>query len=355
MKGTTIRRLIAGLVACSLLGGCWGPLARFADKPPSPPRDARGKKVKFLDLTGASKDQVDAAVALETARVHYDYRLQVLQGYYAKIGDMQKLTWARRERKNLREVQTFTWLGLPGIKPPPGEAVAGADERLLVEYVVAARKEYLQALAGLRAYYEATGATFRASLVRNMQEERFDPIRTYMYFLHAEIPGPDLKPMAVIPEAEKLFTQAVRLHRSGKILPAVTDYRKQERALVLFRKLVDQYPTSSTIAEAAFYIAEIYKEYFKEHYRAVHWYRRAWQWDPNIALPARFQAATVYDFHLQNKAQAVACYRGAIEYEPFKSNNVRYAHQRIQELTGKPAAGKPKKPPPPKPPGSPPG
>lgn len=341
MKGETARRLIAGLLWCSL-PGCVGPLERFADKPPAPPRLATGRSVKFLDVTGASKAESDAVTALETARVNYQYRLEVLQGYYGKLGDMTKLTWARRELDNLGGVQKFRWVGLPDIRPPKGESVAGADERLLVEYVVSARKEYTGALGALLGYYQSAGETFRASVVRNMQQ-RFDPIRTYMYFLHAEVPGQDLRPMAVIPAADKLFAEALGLHRSGRILPAVTDYPKQRQALVLFRRLVDQYPTSNTLAEAAYYIGEIYKEYFREYVRAVHWYRRAWQWDPNILLPARFQAATVYDFHLQNKAQAVACYRGAIEHEQFRWNNARYARQRIEELTGKPAAatGKP--------------
>lgn len=352
MKGTTVRRLMTALALGLLPAGCVGPFAKLTDAPPAPPKTTSGKAVTFLDLTGAAKVEVDAATVLETARVNYAYRLQVLQGYYGKIGDMDKLTWARREAKNLQQVQTFRWVGIPEIRPPKGESVAGADERLLVEYVVTARKQYLDALGALRKRYESSGATFRASLVRNMQE-RFDPIRTYKYFLHAEVPPPNLMPAAVIPAADKLFEEARRLYRSGKILPAVTDYRKQRRALVLFRRLIDRYPTSNTIAEAAFYTGEIYKEYFREYVRAVYWYRRAWQWDPTLTLPARFQAATVYDFHLQNKARAVECYRGTIEHEQFKWNNVRYAYQRIEELTGKPAVVKPKKPTPPAAPGGP--
>ena len=347
MKATAVQRWVAGLFVCSFLTGCRGPFERLADKPPLPPKNASGKRVKFLDLTSAPQAEVGAATRLETARVNYEYRLQVLEGYYSKTGDNTKLTWARRERKNLGKVQTFTWVGIDDIKPPKGELVAGADERLLVEYVVAARKDYLQALAELRRFYESTGAGFRAALARNMQD-RYDPVRTYMYFLNAEIPGPDLMPAAVIPAADKLFQEARSLYRSGRILPAFTDYRKQRRALVLLRRLVDEYPTSNTIAEAAFLIAEIYKEYFREYVRAAHWYQRAWQWDPNITRTARFQCATIYDFHLQNKAMAVECYRGVIEHEQFNWNNVRYSHQRIEELTGKPTVTKKPAPAPPK-------
>lgn len=337
MRASGAHRLTAGMFApflAALLPGC-ATLGRLVDRPPSPPRTSNYHKVDKLDISSAPQAERNAATALESARRYYRHRLQVLAGYYSSIGDATKLTWARRELKNLDNVQTFEWVGVEQGEPLKGEDVAGADERLLVEMTVTARRNYLDALASLRKYYESTGASFRMKLARNM-EDRFDPVRTYMYFLSAEIPGPDLRPKAVIPEADKLFKQALDLYRSGKILPAVTNYAKERRALVLFRKLVQNYPTSNTIAEAAYYIGEIYKEYFREYVRAVHWYERAWQWDPNIMLPARFQCATVYDFHLQMKSKAVACYRAAIAHEQFRRNNVRYANQRIEELTGKP-------------------
>ncbi len=67
----------------------------------------------------------------------------------------------------------------------------------------------------------------------------------------------------------------------------------------------------------------------------MRWYERAWQWDQNILKPARFQAATVWDYRLQNKAKAVECYKLAIQHEQFNSSNVSFAHRRIRELMGK--------------------
>ena len=344
MKAKPVGILTAGICLCAAVGGCtwWASITR---QPPPPPRDAKGRSVKVLDLSAAAAEEVDAAVKLEEARVNYRYRLTVLQGHYTQVGYMTKLTWAQRELENLDQAQTFTWVGMANVAPPKGESIADADERLLVEYVVTARRAYVAAAEALREYYQAKGATFKAGMIRNMQA-RLDPIRVYMYFLAAEIPPEDLRPSAVLPEADQLYARALQLHQSGKMIPGLTDYDKQRHALVLFRKLVDQYPTSNKIARAAYYIGEIYKEYYQEHVRSVHWYRRAWQWDPNITLPARFQAATVYDLHLQTKDEAAECYRGAILHEQFNASNVRYSHQRYKELTGRPAiVTTPKEPP----------
>ncbi len=320
---------IAGVLAWVSLAGC--------DRPPSAPKTADRETVEVLSVSPAERGELKAATALETARVNYLYRLGVLQAYYEKVGNMDKLLWARREAKNLNRVQTFQWEGLPAIAPPTGESIENVDERALVEYVVAARKTYTDAIGELTDFYNRAGQAFKAKLIANMKD-RFDPVRTYMYFLSAEIPPADLKPTDVIPEADALFAEALKLHRRGKGLlhiAVTTSYPKQRQALMKLRQLVQTYPASNKIALSAYYIGEIYKEYFNENIRAVRWYQRAWEWDPNVTKPARFQAATVHDIRLHNYKSAVACYRGAIKHEQFNPSNVRYAHERIRELEGK--------------------
>jgi len=317
------------LVGSILAGGC--------DRPPPPPKNEEGDRVKVLAVSASDKQELAAAIAVETAKIDYQYQLRVLEGYYDRVGNMDKLIWVRREIRNLQQAWTFRWYGLPKISPPPGQSLAKADERTLVEAVVAARGKYTDSVARLAEFYKESGQDYRYHLILNLQE-RFDPIRTYMYFLSAEIPPADAKPEAVIPEADALYAEALRLHKKGKgilHMAATTSYAKQRQALLKFLELVGKYPNSNKIALAAYYIAEIYKEYFNENIRAVHWYERAWQWDPNIPKPARFQCATVHDFRLKNYSRAVECYRAAIKHEQFNPSNVRYAHQRIAELTGK--------------------
>jgi tetratricopeptide (TPR) repeat protein len=141
----------------------------------------------------------------------------------------------------------------------------------------------------------------------------------------------------VIAEANKMYDEAHRLFRSGKgIIPMfTTSYEQERKACKLFKQVIEDYPDSDKIALCAYYIAEISKEYFNEDVNAVNWYERAWTWDPTIPLPARFQAATVYDLRLMNRAKALECYRAAIQHEQFNRSNMDWAHERIKQLTSK--------------------
>jgi TolA-binding protein len=317
------------------LAVCW--LSSGCDAPPAAPKVTEPGRTNVLTVVPDDSAEVKAVMAMETARVNYRYRLEVLEGHFLRVGDADKLNWTRQELKGLKQAQTFQWDGLPEILPPEkGESVEQTDERILVEWVAAARRSYLAAVADLAALYERQGRTVRANIIRSI-EKRFDPVRTYLYFLDAEIPGPDLRPSEMIPEAEELFSRAYKLFIDGKgILHTFvsTNYNKERQALMLFRELIAKYPRSTRIALAAYYIADIYKEYFNEDVRAVKWYERAWQWDPNLTQPARFQAATVYDYRLKNVEKALECYEAAIQHEQFNQSNVRFAQGRISELTG---------------------
>ncbi len=326
MKSAFAPISVIGVLLCVLAAGC--------DTPPPAPRAATSDKP--LAVRQADAQEVSGALALETARVAYEHRLTALRDYYERIGHADKYQAACNELKTLHQAQMFRYGDLPEIVPPQPETLGGLDERLLVEYVVSARRAYLAAVDRLLALYEAQNNPYRAAFVRSIKQ-RFDPVRVYLYFPAAEIPPADLRPTDSIPEADAMFAEAHKLFIAGKgILHTfvTTSYQKERRALVMFLELIEKYPTSNKIALAAYYIADIYKEYFNENVRAVLWYERAWQWDPNITEPARFQAGTVYDLRLHNPEKAVECYAGAIEHEQFNQSNVRYATRRIIELTG---------------------
>ena len=312
-------------------------LAAGCNRKPQAPKNAQGDRVKVVTLSQDRPDELKHATNLETARVNYRYRVQVLQAYYENVGNMDKFVWTEREMKNLDTTMTFDWAGLPEIIPPKGETVVEVDEQVLVEYVVAARTKYTTTAETLKAFYSNNDEAFIADLIANMQD-RLDPIHVYMYFLSAEIPPADLKPTAVIPEADLEYKAALKLHKQGKGLLHIaltTNYDKQRRALLKFRNVVEKYPTSNKIPLTAYYIGEIYKEYFNENLRAIGWYQRAWQWDPNIEKPARFQAAVVQDLRLRDYGKAVELYREVIKHEQSNAGHVSYAHERIAELTGK--------------------
>ena len=328
MTRTLAWTMAVGACVCGLLTGC--------DRPPGPPATVDHKVPKRLAVAPGHAAEQTAVTAAKTAHVNYQYRLEVLKAYYRQTGNMDKERWTDREIKNLANAQTFTWEGTPAVVAPKGESLTDADEHLLVEYVIQARKEYIKAVRDLAGFYGTSAPNaYKQKRVINILE-RFDPVRTYRYFLEAELPPAGLKPVEVVPQADQLYAKALELHEGGKGLLRTfltTDYDKQRQALRIFLDLVRRYPRSTKISLSAFYIGEIYKEYFNENIRAVAWYERACQWDPNITRPARFQAAVVQDLRLFNRAKAIELYRQVIIHEQFNASNVRFAHDRIRELT----------------------
>ena len=323
--------LVIFVAACVPLG-CKD-VFHLEDPAPSRTHVESGTRVDKLVVSPSDQPLYSTVVASENARVNYHYRLEVLQGYYHRVGNSDKHLWASNELNNLEKAQWFRYEGLEKVSPAAAETVNGADERMLVESVIEARTAWLAAMKKVAEAYDAKGMDLAAKSIRRAME-RLDPVRTYMYFLSAEIPPADLKPMAVVQQADDLFKEAYGLFREGKYAPGITGYNKERRALSLFMKLIHDYPTSNKIALSAYYIADIYKEYWQEDVRAVNWYERAWQWDPHITEPARFQAATVYDIRMKDYPKAIECYRAALKYDPEQPGNFNYARQRIKELSG---------------------
>ena len=325
MKHLTTYASLAGFLVSMTLVGC--------NLRESTPSTILGNTPKSLAVNQADPDEVAAVKAMELARADYKYRLEVLQGYYYKIGFMDKYNWATQELRNLNAAQQFSWENIPTVTPPGGESLENADERQLVEYAVAARQSYSKAVSDLESHYDRKGESYKRDMIRNVQK-RYHSEETYTYIPEAEIPPADLRPTEVIPEADRLFEKACKLFRSGKgLMPGMTSYRKERQAQALFLELIHTYPRSTKIALSAYYIADIYKEYFNKDVMAVKWYERAWQWDPNITEPARFQAATIYDYRLQNKSKAVECYRESLKKDPSRVGNYDWAQRRIRELT----------------------
>ncbi|MGB2985202.1 MAG: hypothetical protein WBE26_04910 [Phycisphaerae bacterium] len=211
--------------------------------------------------------------------------------------------------------------------------VADAHEVDLVEDVVATRAQYQQGLQQLHAYYEAHGyptkagwAAFELQGLRRMQQFR--------YLLDAEIPSDALRPVGQIEEADALYEQALELMRQGG--PGAIFYRQDRmiEAAKVFRELIERYPTSDKIDDAAFFCGEIHKDYLPgQEIIAVKWYERAWTWNPETPHPARFQAAVVYDYRLHDRDRALELYQSVVKHETRFKGNARFATRRIRELT----------------------
>jgi hypothetical protein len=332
MKNTTKTgkcALLLALAGCVLLAGC--PI----DAKKDPMRKGFKEGFKVIDTLAVSPGdaaEVAAVTAAEVARVQYRYRLTILRGYCNSIGDADRYNWSGKELENLDDAQWFTWTGIPEVLPPKGESLSDADPRLLVEFVLATRAAYKQEMRNLQKFYTERLSVNKAEFISRVRQ-RLDPVRTYVYFFSAEAPPENMKPVNVIPAAEELYAKALKIYKQSSIVPLIPNYKKQRQALRLFLTITEQHPTSTRSPWAAFYIGHIYREYFNEDVRAVMWYQRAWKWNPRIQVGARFQAAVVWDYRLQNHEKALELYQAVLENEFEDLTNRTFARRRIVELT----------------------
>jgi tetratricopeptide (TPR) repeat protein len=161
-------------------------------------------------------------------------------------------------------------------------------------------------------------------------------VKPYRYLEDAMVPPTTLRPAESIAEADALFDEGLALmKRAGHGTPMFYNQDTMKLALAKFKELIDRYPSSDKIDDAAFMIGEIYKEYFEEadNEIAIKWYQRALDWNPNLPYPARFQMAVVYDYRMHEREKALDMYQQVIEHETFNQSNVDFANARIGRLT----------------------
>jgi TolA-binding protein len=209
----------------------------------------------------------------------------------------------------------------------------------LVEAVAAHREEYRRSLETLHNYYDQSGYhTKRSWAAQELAGLR--SVKQFAYLLDAEVPSGNLRAMDSISEADALFQNGVELMRAGGHgVPGIYRQDRMIEAAAVFRQLIQQFPTSDKIDDAAFLCGEIHKEYLRgQESIAVKWYERAWTWDPQTPHPARFQAALVYDYRLQDRARALELYHYVVGDPSSSPVNVRFAARRIDELTDGEAA-----------------
>lgn len=204
----------------------------------------------------------------------------------------------------------------------------------LVEAVLAHRSAYEQNLGALQNYYSTKGYAAKAEWAA-FELNGLRRVQAFRYLMDSEIPSASLRPVERIPAADALYEQAIgQMSTGGHGVPALYREGNMIEAAKLFREVIERHPTSDKIADAAFFLGEIHKEYLKgQEQIAVNWYERAWTWDPATLHPARFQAAVVYDYRLHDRDRALELYQSVVEHETDIKSNVRWASRRIHELT----------------------
>ncbi len=215
----------------------------------------------------------------------------------------------------------------------PGEIflAPGAGEVDHVENLAATREAYRQALVALEGYYASVGNATKLQWAKT-ELRTFDQMVRYQYLQPAEWTPENLSAAESIADADVLYRKATGLYNESGGLIIVANKAKLQEALGFFNQLIQQYPTSDKIDDAAYRAARIY-EYLKNYELAAVYYQRTFQWNDATPYPARFRAAQVLDQKLKMRAQALALYQLAVARESRYADNTEYAKARIAALS----------------------
>ena len=207
----------------------------------------------------------------------------------------------------------------------------GAGEVGLVEEVARTRKAYARALAALKEFYMGRGTAHKIEWAES-EVAAFENVPKIQYLVVAELAGPDLRPTNSIEVADQLYTEGLNYKDYPAFPPGKKEYLKV--ALEKFRTIIEKYPQSDKIDDAAFRMGEIYGGwYFQDFARAVQSYQRCWEWNPETEHPALFNAAKIYDEKLKNRVKAVELYNRVIAEYTRDEGKVNEAQNRLRALT----------------------
>lgn len=216
--------------------------------------------------------------------------------------------------------------------------ISDTSEADLVEKMAVNREAYRQGLQILESYYAKVGNNEKLQWARR-ELQSLDTMTKYNYILSPEITMPSRKPVASIPEADRLYLEAEAFENQAGLLPVLDlpilkDENSLRLALSRYNELIKNYPSSDKIDDAAYKAGVIY-EYFKDYSIALLYYQSAYEWDPEGLYPARFRAARLLDKHLYRKDEAVQLYQQAVKtegrYEKYREWR-EFAEKRIREL-----------------------
>ncbi len=219
----------------------------------------------------------------------------------------------------------------------------------LVEASQRARAEYRQALASLYAYYNKYGYLDKSRWAQKEIEE-LQSVTQYPYLGDQRIASPDYQPAESVGDADTLYAEARKLHEDASGLGGLLGGSKEklEEALTRYRQLIDRFPKSDKIDDAAFYAGEIYaSDAYEEYTLALNYYQRCLKWNPATEHPAKFRMAFIYDRRMRDRERALALYKEVVATSANRAN-VRFAENRIRVLTDRGSYEAPDTEPPPK-------
>ncbi len=209
-------------------------------------------------------------------------------------------------------------------------APASAMEVDLVEDLSAKREEYVKAIKTLKSYYEQTG-NHRKEMWTERELNMLGESPQYTYITAGKAASAELRASETIEAADEMYREADKLYSTARFLAILGDKPKLRQALSMFNELIEKYPTSDKIDDAAYKAGAIYESFGDEKLAATY-YQRAFQWDAETPYPARYKAAYLLDNKLGMKSQALNLYKESLEKENLYSKNREHAEDRVKAL-----------------------
>lgn len=222
-----------------------------------------------------------------------------------------------------------------GSLPPQTVDLTRTAEVDLAEQVVVSRQAYRRALEVLFQHYNKTGNSMKLAWVEK-ELAALNEMPQYNYIVEAAVAGANLKATSSVSDADYLYADAVRLEEQAGQFLVVKDEDLLRLALDKYNQLINKFPSSDKIDDAAYRAAGIY-EHLKDYTIAVLYYQRAYQWELQTPYPARFKAAFILDQRLHRRAEALQLYQEALARITTASQHrewQKYAERRVKELTG---------------------
>jgi tetratricopeptide (TPR) repeat protein len=278
---------------------------------------------------------------LVASRQAYQQGVETMIKYYIKTGNNMKLNWARSERGSLNAIPQYKYIAeassgaaRTGAAAGPTIDVAKTGEADLAEQLPAIRQAYQQSVETLVKYYTKAGNNIKLKWAQN-ELSATKAIPQYKYIVEATVAGPNLKAGKTIADADTLYDEAVRTEESGQFL-FLKDESRLRQAVDKYNQLINKYPTSDKIDDAAFRAARIY-ERLGDYKLALLYYQRTYQWDPETTYPARYKAAFIFDRQFHQRDEALNLYQDALKRITRSDEHPRWkvlAEQRVKELSG---------------------
>jgi len=226
-------------------------------------------------------------------------------------------------------ILVFLFFGLLAAQEPVGiERISPGRELELVDKVAAARRAYKESLENLKNYYIEVGDAYKEALVeQELQGLRL--VHKPEYILLVDRLSLATVPAEHIAAADELYADA----KNYKDYPDL--FTKKNRLVIAiqkFKEIIEKYPTSDKVDDAAFRLGEIYDGfYFRDYHAAAKYYEACFRWNPNTEYPARLRAAKSHYKHTKNFPKAAELYKETMENSPISENQLK-ARKKLEEM-----------------------